>query len=192
MMLRARPNKPTFSFPSKSGDSRFQELVVYLAQKCASDETFGATKLNKLLYFSDFLSYQRYGKSITGAAYMKLEFGPVPEQIFKTRKALIRDKAIQEVEMVYGGYRQRRIVAKRQADLSKFSPEDIALVDQVIDWLRNQNASSVSQLSYNIAWKIAGFKGQIPYESVFLSDTMPTDADVAWAKALNTKHGWNA
>ena len=29
-------------------DRKFRELVIYIAEKCADDPTFGATKLNKI------------------------------------------------------------------------------------------------------------------------------------------------
>jgi len=183
---------PTFSFSDHGNDARLRELVVYLAQKCAGDERFGATKLNKILYFSDFLSYQRRGKSITGAGYWKLERGPAPRQMLQAKDYLIHERAIEEIPMMFHGYRQKRVVAKRAPNLALFTGDDIALVDEVVEILKDHSAADVSRMSHNIAWKIAGPKGSIPYESVFLSDTMPTDADVEWAKAQNIQHGWNA
>jgi hypothetical protein len=38
-------------------EQKMKELILYISQKCADDTKFGATKLNKILYFSDFLAY---------------------------------------------------------------------------------------------------------------------------------------
>src|ERR1700733_4521543 len=57
--------------------SKFKELVLYLSQRSAGDEGFGAVKLNKLLYRSDFEAYRLLGRPITGETYIKQEFGPV-------------------------------------------------------------------------------------------------------------------
>lgn len=38
------------------------------------------TKLNKLLFYADFLHFKEYGRSITGLCYANLNFGPVPDQ----------------------------------------------------------------------------------------------------------------
>ena len=35
---------------------KLKELVLVVAQLCADDRNFGAVKLNKLLFFADFLA----------------------------------------------------------------------------------------------------------------------------------------
>lgn len=37
------------------------------------------TKLNKEMYYVDFYSYKKYGRSISGLAYRAIQYGPVPE-----------------------------------------------------------------------------------------------------------------
>ena len=46
---------------------KFRELLVYVSKKCEDDPTFGAVKLNKILYYADFAAYRQGGKPITGA-----------------------------------------------------------------------------------------------------------------------------
>ncbi len=38
------------------------------------------TKLNKMLFYADFKFFKDYGTSITGACYVHLRYGPVPDQ----------------------------------------------------------------------------------------------------------------
>ena len=45
---------------------KFKELVLHISQKCADDPSFGAVKLNKILFFADFASSAHYGTPITG------------------------------------------------------------------------------------------------------------------------------
>ncbi len=71
-------------------EKRFGELLLYISKKCASDPKFGATKLNKILFYSDFLAYAQLGNSITGCEYQKLPHGPVPKRILAVRAALER------------------------------------------------------------------------------------------------------
>src|SRR2546430_17730589 len=66
--------KPTFD------KEKFKELILYFAQQCADDHSFGATKLNKLLFLTDFTAYARRGAPVTGATYFKLPHGPAPKQ----------------------------------------------------------------------------------------------------------------
>ena len=59
--------------------NKFREPLLYVAHKSERDPSFGATKLNKLLFIADFLSYAKAGKSITGQPYVKLKNGPAPK-----------------------------------------------------------------------------------------------------------------
>ena len=69
-------------------DRRFAELMLYISQKSKDDPKFGATKLNKLLFYSDFLAYANLGDSITGFEYQKLEHSPGPRRIMAIRRNL--------------------------------------------------------------------------------------------------------
>jgi hypothetical protein len=38
------------------------------------------TKMNKLLFYIDFLSYRQRGIAITGLCFRAIDFGPVPDR----------------------------------------------------------------------------------------------------------------
>jgi len=61
--------------------SRFKEVLLYIAQSSENDPRFGATKLNKILYFSDFKAFATLGDFITGATYQRLDRGPAPHEL---------------------------------------------------------------------------------------------------------------
>ena len=44
-------------------ERKFKELVLYVAHRCGLDPNFGAVKLNKELFFSDFWAYAEFGGS---------------------------------------------------------------------------------------------------------------------------------
>ena len=62
-------------------DEKFKELVLYVCHKSAGDAPFGATKLNKLLFYADFLAYKQLGSAVTKHAYQRLPNGPAPRAI---------------------------------------------------------------------------------------------------------------
>ena len=68
----------------KQDIDKFKELILYVCEKSATDPNFGATKLNKILFLSDFWAYAYCGRPITGVEYMKLRFGPAPEGVRPT------------------------------------------------------------------------------------------------------------
>lgn len=51
------------------GTDKLRELVLYVCTASEGDESFGSVKLNKLLFYSDFLSYLQHGIPITGQEY---------------------------------------------------------------------------------------------------------------------------
>jgi hypothetical protein len=83
-----------------------------------------------------------------------------------------------------------RIIPLREPDFSLFKARDIALVDEIIERLSGRTAKEVSDVSHGRAWRIAEDEGIIPYEAVLLSEKGVTDSDVAEAKRLIRKHGW--
>lgn len=146
--------------------------MLHIAERCENDASFGATKLNKVLFFSDFLAFGEFGEPITGVEYFRLRFGPAPRRLLPLQAQLVRkgDAALQQ--RTHLGPRQKRLIALRPADLSLFTAREIALVDKVIEALDGMGAGKVSDLShhFSVGWKIATDKEAIPYETVFLSD----------------------
>ncbi|MEX2455704.1 MAG: Panacea domain-containing protein, partial [Balneolaceae bacterium] len=53
---------------------KFSNMIVYFA---GTIQPF-KTKLNKLLFYADFLNYKKTGFSISGCNYRAIELGPVP------------------------------------------------------------------------------------------------------------------
>ena len=65
----------------KEDDAKLRELVLLIATLSEGDEPFGKIKLNKVAFFSDFLAYLIFGRSITGHQYMRLPEGPAPRKL---------------------------------------------------------------------------------------------------------------
>jgi hypothetical protein len=170
----------------KDDDPRFRELVLYVCEKGSNDPKFGATKLNKTLYYSDFLAYAEFGSPITGFEYQKLPNGPAPRRMLPVRNEMIKagELAIQPVRLVTGRT-QERPVNLRSARLDLFTPAQIALVDAIIDALRDATAEEVSELSHRmVGWKVVEKNETIPYETIFISDEPLTEADIERAREL--------
>lgn len=174
---------------------KFKELVLFIAQRCEDHPFFGATKLNKVLFFSDFLAYEHLGKPITGAEYAALEFGPAPRRWLPIRDEMLLDDDI----VIRESGSQRRVVALRTPDQECFSRAERQIVEKVIDALEYQDAESVSELSHKfIGWEAArvefhmtGQAAIIPYETVHVSNKDLTKSEIDDGKALAEKHGWS-
>jgi uncharacterized phage-associated protein len=173
--------------------SRLAELLLYISEKCADDPNFGATKLNKILFYSDFLAFAMLGDSITGYSYQKLQHGPVPRGVNNIRGELEQSGAAHVEEVpVFGGKTQSRTVPNRSAVLGSFTAEEIGLVDRVLESLRSTNAKTVSELSHiEIGWQVAKKGETIPYGTIFLSDKPLTNDEVRRIQHFAEQHGYS-
>src|SRR6266849_3234100 len=92
-------------------EEKLAELILYISQKCATDPKFGAIKLNKILYLSDFLSFGNWGEPITGVEYQHLRKGPAPRRLIPVREALQKDgKLLVQSVSLKSGNMQKRMV----------------------------------------------------------------------------------
>lgn len=164
---------------------KFKELVLYIAHRCKDDDTFGAVKLNKILYYSDFEAYRRLGNSITWAIYQHLDEGPAPIEFLGIKDALIEEEAIVYEYIQYHNYQQHRIITKRQPRTDLFTKDELEIVDCVIDRLWHLNASQVSALSHQeIGWMATSTGEEIPYTYSWIAAAPPTDRQIAKAREL--------
>jgi len=105
---------------------KFEELVLYFAENSADDPLFGATKLNKLLFFADFLAFAELGHSITGASYQALPNGPAPKELLRVERELLAEGSLKIDERSHFRYKQKRPVALRAPNLDVFEEEERA------------------------------------------------------------------
>ncbi|HLL26340.1 MAG TPA: Panacea domain-containing protein [Xanthobacteraceae bacterium] len=172
------------------GLQRFRELIIYVAKQSRDDPWFGAVKLNKILYRSDFLAFERFGVPLTGLRYFRLKAGPAPRAMIPVRRELEAEGAIQIEHKPLGPRDQHRIIPLREPVLEHFTQDEIHLVDEVIRELRPMNATEASNASHDIRWRVLNDRDDLPYEFAFLSDEPVTDDDVKRTKELAREWKW--
>lgn len=169
-----------------NSEQKLAELMLYVARRSEGHSTFGAVKLNKLLWAADFTAYGRTGAAITGQEYFKLENGPAPRKLVPIRKQLLDsgDAAIQKVQ-TYSGNPQERLIALRDADLSCFTGEQIAIVDEIVERCKRWTGTDASLWSHEFpAWNAAALKETIPYETVFISNRRLTETELRHGETI--------
>ena len=177
-MLRSRN-------PSAASDEKLRELILYIAALSSRDDKFGAVKLNKLLFYGDFLAYQRFGKPITGQEYQALPQGPCPRRFKPVVERMKKGGDLKEqIETKYR-FRQKKPVAIRTADLSKFSKEELDLVEEVVGRFWTMNATQISDEShFFLGWKLAAEGETIPYSVILIGNRRPTESERRKGQAL--------
>ncbi|MEW6234468.1 MAG: Panacea domain-containing protein [Candidatus Omnitrophota bacterium] len=166
-------------------ERKFREMIKYISMRSLEDKYFGATKLNKILFYCDFIAYKDFGESISGSGYRKGHYGPAPNTIPKVLKTMIEEKEMIEVPRPFGSYMQRKPVALQVPDLDMFSPKEISLIDGVIEQFAGMSASDVSDLSHEfIGWQAARMGEDIPYETVLLEEHEITEEEKEYGRSL--------
>jgi len=172
--------------------NKFEEVLLYISEKCSALPAFGATKLNKMLFYSDALAYALLGAPITGFDYQKLQNGPVPVNILRVKDEMVQsgDLSIKVVPLP-SGKSQHRAVAMRPPNLEEFSSEEIQIIDRVISTFQHSTADSVSEFSHQeVGWKAARLKETIPYGTILISDKPLADADIKRIQQFAGEHGY--
>ena len=142
---------------------RLKNLLLYILGKMG--ETF-QTKMNKVLFYIDFLSYRERGIAISGLAYQAIEFGPVPQRWDRVYSAF--DEVQEQLRLVQG-QECISLVAGGEADMSAFSADEMAVVDAVCEKMKKMTSRAATKLSHEEpAWKdYVGKSETIPFSQAF-------------------------
>lgn len=164
--------------------AKFKNLVHYIcAQRSGDPSSLGATKLNKILWLSDFRAYYRLGEPITGARYVKRQFGPVPHQIMPVLKELENEGAIEIRDVSHFGKTKKEYVVKRATTIDHFPKEEREIIDKAIKLVCDvHTAASISEASHDAIWKAAEDGEEIPYYTIFAEPGKITADELEWAR----------
>jgi hypothetical protein len=177
-------------------EKKFENAVLFFA-KNTDPKLFGKTKLNKLLFHSDFLHYKRYGRSITGDRYVKMPYGPVPsaalaiidsasdkgtDMTSKTR--ILKSIRIRNIRL--GDKIQSRIEALTEPDLSVFSESELEVLKEITALYKNRTGTRMSKDSHlpDGPWAKTGDFQTIDYELSLdkTGDSLPKSYIRQWKK----------
>jgi hypothetical protein len=163
---------------------KLKRLVHYICHKVDNPTDLGKTKLNKILFFTDFQTYLETGESATGETYIKFQHGPVSDHIQEVLRELEDEGALVTREKTYHGYPKKEYISLTAPDLDLFSGSEISIADEFVEEIcRNHSATSISDASHNHIWEAAEIGEEIPYEAFFvyqLGEIGPDD--VGWAQ----------
>ena len=170
---------------------KLKESILYIAEQCKDDQEFGATKLNKILFLSDFLAYGAYGQPITGSTYFHLEKGPAPKEMKQAQEELFAEGRAELEERPYFNTIQKRIVPSRGSNTSIFSQKELGLVHDVIVSLRGIGGRKISDWTHNfIPWILTRDREDIPYNTTFAMFYVPVRREgIIWGNNEIEKMG---
>jgi uncharacterized phage-associated protein len=119
---------------SKIDEKIYKNSVLYFIKYC-NNRYLHATKLNKLLYYLDFIYFRDYKKSVTGDIYIHQGFGPVPSRVDEVLSNLKTAGVIDTETKPHNGGEMVNFILKNDSkfDESVFNKEQKALLKQICD-----------------------------------------------------------
>jgi Protein of unknown function (DUF4065) len=163
---------------------RLSTTTLYVIARSQPDK-LGAVKLNKVLWYADLLAYRRTGKTITGSeTYIKRQFGPVPDGIVPTLTRLEHDRKIliRTVDTPTGD--RREFLWLEKPDVKSFSPEEIDVLNEVMDWICNdESAKSISAKTHDALWEETEIGGHISVKAGAVIPAEISPEAITWAKS---------
>ena len=127
--------------------------TVSLIIELAGEDGIGGVKLNKSLIITDALHNAIYGKSLTGASYIKHRYGPVPgREAYTIIKKMIDSEDIMVFdEMVAPGIYEKNhyLTPFFQTSKDSFTKEEIAIVSWTVSTVMNMTAQQISAISHD-------------------------------------------
>jgi len=105
------------------------------------------TKMNKLLWYTDFLHYRHFGVSVSGTPYVHLPYGPVADQYNLFLSHLIREERINVQEVFFANGSGELLVTVQPSDLA-FSASEMEVLNAVGEHFRSMTSKDISSLSH--------------------------------------------
>jgi hypothetical protein len=162
---------------------KFKALLHYIVWRAGDKDGFGATKLYKILWFSDARAYMLFGEPITGESYVREKYGPMPRHGLSMIREMSDDGAIRVWNDIYFNVQIRRFKSLRGPDKLSLDERQRQIVEYWIGHIADEHtAASISEESHDYAWEIAKLGEEIPYHAIFANRIRdPEGEELEWA-----------
>lgn len=118
----------------KIDERAYKNAVLFFIKYC-NNQYLHATKLNKLLYYLDFIHFRDHKKPVTGDVYIHQGYGPVPSRMNEILTALKNEDIIDTKVVDYkdGELVHFELKSPEKLDESIFSADQKKLLKQICD-----------------------------------------------------------
>src|SRR4030042_376982 len=147
MLDTGRPNE--FNGYKSINHQKLYNIILFFAEKI----TPWKTKLNKLLFYSDFLHFKNNCFSITGLNYRAIPLGPVPDK-FDIIFSLVNQNKFIEIEYKVfpdeGTGERFYPFPERHFNDEIFNTEELTTLNQVMNKLGKMNTNELVEMSHKV------------------------------------------
>lgn len=139
----------------------FEKLAAMTSYIAGRGTDISRTKLNKLLFYSDFVNYFLHGRSISGSRYLHMHFGPVAEYYRETLETLSEESRLQTTRT----HGHDELLAESGQALDVLTLFEIATLEWVLENFSSMTAHEITEYSHDEkAFRFTRQGEFIPYE----------------------------
>jgi len=107
------------------------------------------TSVNKYLFYADFKHFKEYLTGITGSRYVRLPYGPVPENYDIILGGLVGEGLVHVEEICFDAKTcGEKYKTAKAADLTVFSETECEVIEEVRNRFKNCGAKEISDFSH--------------------------------------------
>lgn len=142
---------------------KYKEMLLSFLSIVGGDGKIPKTKLAKLLYLADFAWFYENLESMSGMAYRKITYGPVPDQFFRAVDELEEEGIIDLDRKKYEGGEMTLVSLSRagkRIKREKISKNEMSLMKDIEKKWRKKRTKDI----------VAFTHGQLPYSLAFQND----------------------
>ncbi|GAL68324.1 type II toxin-antitoxin system antitoxin SocA domain-containing protein [Jejuia pallidilutea] len=136
-----------FSGYRKPNFDKLVEMVVFFTERVKATPT----KMNKLLFYADFLNYKLTGVSISGTRYFAHTHGPVPEKFRTLFDYLANEQMVDLISVQYPSGLVGEEFAKnpnKTFENTLFKASELDILNSIATKFEKHNASEIRALSH--------------------------------------------
>jgi putative zinc finger/helix-turn-helix YgiT family protein len=132
----------------KPSPAKIANIFTYYIQRSKPDFN-DKLKLNKQLFYTDFMHYKNHGSSITGLSYRAVTYGPVPSNYDNIYTYLENEQLInvQFSKLANGGGREL-FVSEADFDTKLFSAEELETIKTIVEKFSNISSWDLVEISH--------------------------------------------
>ncbi len=146
---------------------KYIHALLYFISECGN-EKLGITKLNKLFYYLDFISYRDRNKNVTGEIYKHLPMGPFASELQDVIiKKAENDKLIAQLEDKSAKFGKRnRYQALISPDLRVFDDYEKSLLGYICKTFKDWSTDEmIAQTHSEAPWVFSDASKPLDYKN---------------------------
>ena len=127
---------------------KMKQMILYILQQ--SRETY-KTKINKLLWYMDFIHFKKFTVSISGDFYIHLSYGPIPDDYEWIVTLMLEERLITSEEKIFDKEKDiagELIRANERCDKTIFSESELETMNFVLEKLGHLTSGQLSEISH--------------------------------------------